>query len=128
MYTQIKRRFMDMSILLVSVALMIVGCFLPWTHPGNSQAGGFEDVEGIIVFLLGIIAIIIYFSLKKLPRIAKTIIIMIGLLSLITTVMAITSLYESSIRSIGIGLISMFVGSIGLIITPFLLPKNISND
>jgi len=117
-----------MSILLVSVALMIVGCFLPWTHQETYQAGGFEEVEGIIVFLLGMIAIIIYFSLRKLPRIAKTIIIMIGLLSFITTVMAITSFYEGSIQSIGIGLISMCVGSIGLIITPFLLPKNVSNN
>lgn len=111
-----------MSILLVSVALMIVGCFLPWTHLENIQAGGFGDVEGIIIFFLGIIAIIIYFSLQKLPRIAKTIIIIIGLLSLITTVMAATAMYEGTIQSIGIGLISMFVGSFGLIITPFLLP------
>lgn len=108
-----------MYVFLASVALLVIGAFLPWVNMGLFSVSGVEG-DGVITLILAIIAIIIYFTLKKKPKVVKITTIIAGAVSLIITFVSFSNIGELPFGSFGGGLILTAVGAIGLIISGFL--------
>ena len=106
-------------VLIGSAALVIIGAFLPWASIGFISANGIEG-DGIFTLLLGGIAALVYFGLKNKPKVAGIIIAVAGILSIIISVIAFTSIGDTQLASVGGGLILTLIGSIGLVVSGFM--------
>ncbi len=121
-FYSIKGGILFMYVFLASIALLFIGSFLPWASFGMFTVSG-TDGDGVFTIILAIVALIVYFSLKNKPKIAKIITIAIGALSFIIGIVSYTNLDNLQIVSIGGGLIMVLIGAIGLIISGFLRPQ-----
>lgn len=108
-----------MFVFLGSVILLLIGSFLPWAKLGPIGVSGMEG-DGVITLVLSIIAIIIYFILKKKPMIVKISTIIIGILSAIIAFVTVVNISEVPFGSVGSGVIVTIIGGIGLTVSAFL--------
>lgn len=108
-----------MYLFLGSIAFIFIGSFLPWADLGFFSVNGTEG-DGVITLILAIAGIVIYFALKNKPKAVKITTIAIGALSLIIAIMSFTGIGDLGVGSPGGGLYMVFIGSIGLIASPFI--------
>lgn len=108
-----------MYLFLGSIAFICIGSFLPWANWGMLSVNGTEG-DGVITLILAIVGAVMYFAFKNKPKVVKISTIVIGALSLVIAIMSFTGIGDLQVGSPGGGLYMVTIGSIALIISPFI--------
>lgn len=122
MYNEEEGVVLLLYLFLGSIVLIVIGSFLPWASMGVFSVSGIEG-DGIVTLLLAVVAVVVYFALKKKPTVVSVVVAIIGVLSLIITIISYYNLGELELASPGGGLIMATIGSIALIVSGILNPR-----